>query len=169
MVRDTGIGIPSDMIPAPVQRLCSNQRGHGSPLWRHRPGAGHLKQFVELMGGQIEAHSAPGVGSEFVFRIPITVGVTQADMAMLEEPDMPSFNVLVVDDNETNRTVLENMLSAWGMRVTLAHDGGMRSIMLMANAKPGCRFRPGFGRHEHAAPGWAGLAETIKASGRCRI
>jgi PleD family two-component response regulator len=63
------------------------------------------------------------VGSEFVFRIPITVGVTQADMAMLEEPDMPSFNVLVVDDNETNRTVLENMLSAWGMRVTLAHDG----------------------------------------------
>jgi two-component system sensor histidine kinase/response regulator len=74
------------------------------------------KQLVELMGGQIEAHSAPGVGSEFVFRIPITVGVTQADMAMLEEPEMPSFNVLVVDDNETNRTVLENMLSAWGMK-----------------------------------------------------
>jgi len=59
---------------------------------------------------------------------------------MLEEPEMPSFNVLVVDDNETNRTVLENMLSAWGMRVTLAEDGQDALDLLMAHPKQDADF-----------------------------
>ncbi|MDE2000331.1 MAG: PAS domain S-box protein, partial [Burkholderiales bacterium] len=110
MVRDTGIGIPSDMIPRLFSAFVQANVGMARRYGGTGLGLAISKQLVELMGGQIEAHSAPGVGSEFVFRIPVSVGVTQADMAMLEEPEMPSFNVLVVDDNETNRTVLENML-----------------------------------------------------------
>ena len=92
------------------------------------------------MGGHIEAHSAPGVGSEFVFRVPVRVGDTQTDMALVEEPGMPSFNVLVVDDNETNRTVIENMLTAWGMTVRQARQGKEALQILQDEHGQGTQF-----------------------------
>ncbi|WP_290873007.1 response regulator, partial [Aquabacterium sp.] len=122
-VRDTGIGIPSDMLPRLFSAFVQANVGMARRYGGTGLGLAISKQLVELMGGIIEAHSAPGVGSEFVFRVPVRVGDTQIDMAMLEEPEMPSFNVLVVDDNETNRTVIENMLGAWGMKVTQAVHG----------------------------------------------
>ncbi len=45
---------------------------------------------------------------------------------------MPTLRVLVADYNETNRTIVENMLSAWGMRVTLAVDGRQALNTLMS-------------------------------------
>jgi two-component system sensor histidine kinase/response regulator len=122
-VRDTGIGIPADVIP----RLFSAFTQANAGLARRYGGTGLglaiTKQLVELMGGQIEVQSAPGVGSEFTFRVPVVVGHTSTDFAQLDELDMPSLHILVVDDNVTNLTVVENMLTAWGMRVTCAHDG----------------------------------------------
>ncbi|MGE5450842.1 MAG: response regulator [Acidobacteriota bacterium] len=166
MVRDTGIGIPSDMIPRLFSAFVQANVGMARRYGGTGLGLAISKQLVELMGGQIEAHSAPGVGSEFVFRIPITVGVTQVDMAMLEEPEMPSFNVLVVDDNETNRTVLENMMSAWGMRVTLACDGQDALDILMAHPKQDADFDLALVDMSMPRLDGQGLAEAIKASGR---
>ncbi|HET8870479.1 MAG TPA: response regulator [Aquabacterium sp.] len=166
MVRDTGIGIPSDMIPRLFSAFVQANVGMARRYGGTGLGLAISKQLVELMGGQIEAHSAPGVGSEFVFRIPVSVGVTQADMAMLEEPEMPSFNVLVVDDNETNRTVLENMLSAWGMRVTLANDGQDALDILMAHPKQDADFDLALVDMNMPRLDGQGLAEAIKASGR---
>ncbi|MDE2593200.1 MAG: response regulator [Burkholderiales bacterium] len=166
MVRDTGIGIPSDMIPRLFSAFVQANVGMARRYGGTGLGLAISKQLVELMGGQIEAHSAPGVGSEFVFRIPITVGVTQVDMAMLEEPEMPSFNVLVVDDNETNRTVLENMMSAWGMRVTLANDGQDALDILMAHPKQDADFDLALVDMSMPRLDGQGLAEAIKASGR---
>lgn len=166
MVRDTGIGIPSDMIPRLFSAFVQANSGMSRRYGGTGLGLAISKQLVELMGGQIEAHSAPGVGSEFVFRIPISVGVTQADMAMLEEPEMPTFNVLVVDDNDTNRTVLENMLSAWGMRVTVAKDGQEALDMLMAHPKQDADFELALVDMNMPRLDGQGLAEAIKASGR---
>lgn len=166
MVRDTGIGIPSDMIPRLFSAFVQANVGMARRYGGTGLGLAISKQLVELMGGQIEAHSAPGVGSEFVFRIPVSVGVTQADMAMLEEPEMPSFNVLVVDDNETNRTVLENMLSAWGMRVTLANDGQDALDILMAHPRQDADFELALVDMNMPRLDGQGLAEAIKTSGR---
>jgi PAS domain S-box-containing protein len=123
MVRDTGIGITADTIPRLFSAFVQANGGMARRYGGTGLGLAISKQLVELMGGHIEAHSAPGVGSEFVFRVPVRVGDTQIDMALVEEPGMPSFNVLVVDDNETNRTVIENMLTAWGMNVRQARHG----------------------------------------------
>jgi two-component system sensor histidine kinase/response regulator len=123
LVRDTGIGIPSEVIPRLFSAFVQANGGMARRYGGTGLGLAISKQLVELMGGQIEAHSAPGVGSEFVFRVPVRVGDTQIDMALVEEPGMPNFHVLVVDDNETNRTVLENMLTAWGMSVRQARHG----------------------------------------------
>ena len=122
-VQDTGIGIPADVIP----RLFSAFTQANAGLARRYGGTGLglaiTKQLVELMNGSIEVQSAPGVGSEFIFRVPVVVGHANSDFAQLDELDMPSLHILVVDDNVTNLTVVENMLTAWGIRVTCAHDG----------------------------------------------
>ena len=133
MVRDTGIGIPSEVIPRLFSAFVQANVGMARRYGGTGLGLAISKQLVELMGGHIEAHSAPGVGSEFVFRVPVSVGDTQIDLALIEEPEMPAFNVLVVDDNDTNRTVIENMLTAWGMNVTQATNGREALDILMAH------------------------------------
>ncbi|RZL08181.1 MAG: response regulator, partial [Rubrivivax sp.] len=132
-VRDTGIGITAEVIP----RLFSAFTQANAGLARRYGGTGLglaiTKQLVELMQGQIEVQSAPGVGSEFIFRVPVVVAATPSDFGMLEEMDMPSLHILVVDDNATNLTVVENILSAWGMRVTCATDGQEALEILLAS------------------------------------
>ncbi|MBI5926304.1 MAG: response regulator [Aquabacterium sp.] len=166
MVRDTGIGIPSDVIPRLFSAFVQANGGMARRYGGTGLGLAISKQLVELMGGQIEAHSAPGVGSEFVFRVPVRVGDTQVDMAMLEEPEMPSFNVLVVDDNDTNRTVIENMLSAWGMKVTQANNGREALDILMAHRTQDAEFELALVDMNMPELDGLGLAEALRTSGR---
>ena len=166
MVRDTGIGIPSDVIPRLFSAFVQANVGMARRYGGTGLGLAISKQLVELMGGHIEAHSAPGVGSEFVFRVPVRIGDTQVDMAMLEEPEMPSFNVLVVDDNETNRTVIENMLSAWGMNVTQAGNGREALNILMANPTQDAEFELALVDMNMPELDGLGMAEALRGSGR---
>nr|WP_315197612.1 response regulator [uncultured Aquabacterium sp.] len=168
MVRDTGIGIPSDVIPKLFSAFVQANVGMARRYGGTGLGLAISKQLVELMGGQIEAHSAPGVGSEFVFRVPVRVGDTQVDLAMLEEPEMPSFNVLVVDDNDTNRTVIENMLNAWGMNVTQASNGREALDILMAHATQDADFDLALVDMNMPELDGLGLAEAVRTSGRYR-
>ncbi|MDO9234908.1 MAG: response regulator [Aquabacterium sp.] len=166
MVRDTGIGIPSDVLPRLFSAFMQGNGGMARRYGGTGLGLAISKQLVELMGGQIEAHSAAGVGSEFVFRVPMRVGDTQIDMAMLEEPKMPSFHALVVDDNETNRTVLENMLSAWGMKVTLANNGREAMAILMSHPTKDLDFELALVDMNMPELDGIGMAEALQASGR---
>jgi CheY-like chemotaxis protein len=166
MVRDTGIGITPDVMPRLFSAFVQANGGMARRYGGTGLGLAISKQLVELMGGHIEAHSAPGVGSEFVFRVPVHVGDTQVDMAMLEEPDMPSFNVLVVDDNETNRTVIENMLSAWGMNVTQAVNGRQALNILMAHPSQDADFELALVDMNMPELDGLGLAEALRGSGR---
>ncbi|WP_375213939.1 response regulator [Aquabacterium sp.] len=168
MVRDTGIGIPSDVIPRLFSAFVQANVGMARRYGGTGLGLAISKQLVELMGGRIEAHSAPGVGSEFVFRVPVRIGDTQIDMAMLEEPEMPSFNVLVVDDNDTNRTVIENMLNAWGMNVTQAANGREALAILMAHPTQDADFDLALVDMNMPELDGLGLAEALRSSGRYR-
>ncbi|MDE2400345.1 MAG: response regulator [Burkholderiales bacterium] len=165
-VRDTGIGIPSDVIPRLFSAFVQANAGMSRRYGGTGLGLAISKQLVELMGGHIEVHSAPGVGSEFVFRVPAHVGTTQADMAMLEEPGMPSFNALVVDDNETNRTVIENMLTAWGMHVVLANNGKEALNLLMAHPTQDAAFDLALVDMNMPELDGVGLAQAVRRSGR---
>jgi two-component system sensor histidine kinase/response regulator len=130
-VRDTGIGIPSEAIPRLFNAFTQANAGLSRRYGGTGLGLAISKQLVELMGGKIEAHSAPGVGSEFIFRVPVIVAEGTSHFGMLDETDMPPLHVLVVDDNATNLTVLDNLLSAWGMQVTCATDGQEALELLM--------------------------------------
>ncbi len=88
------------------------------------------KQLVELMGGEIWVESEPGSGADFHF----TVRCKQADQK-IQEPIFPlnpaEYRVLIVDDKETNRYIVKEMLRSWNFPVSEAASGeeGLREIL----------------------------------------
>ncbi|MBN2311749.1 MAG: response regulator [Candidatus Hydrogenedentes bacterium] len=126
-VRDTGIGISPEasksLFGAFMQEDTSTTRQYGGTGL----GLAISKQLAELMGGQIGVASEPGMGSTFWFTAvlekrspepeePPRIGDV-AD-ALLGQP-----RILVVDDNATNRRMLEGQLRAWGCHPELAAGG----------------------------------------------
>jgi signal transduction histidine kinase/DNA-binding response OmpR family regulator len=140
-VRDTGIGIQPELMSRLFRAFT---QGHGGMSRRYGGtglGLAISKQLVELMGGRIEARSTPGVGSCFSFVLPLGPALEAAPDAQADADgqSLPPMRVLVVEDQDTNRTVLENMLGAWGLDVAMAHDGaaGLRLLREAASAGRG--------------------------------
>jgi PAS domain S-box-containing protein len=137
-VRDTGIGIEAEVLP----RLFSAfTQAHGGMSRRYGGtglGLAISKQLIELMGGRIEVRSQPGVGSQFIVELPVEPA--RGTVAEPEGGELGALRVLVVEDHETNRTVLENMLGAWGLDVTLAEDGPQALDILRGKTVFDARF-----------------------------
>jgi two-component system sensor histidine kinase/response regulator len=118
-VTDTGIGISTE---AQSLLFAAFSQVDGS-LTRKYGGTGLglaiCKQLVTLMGGEISVHSAPGSGSTFSFWIPLVETVVDE-----HEEKRPGTKVrtLIVDDNATNRFVLEELLTSWGIEHASAPD-----------------------------------------------
>ncbi len=114
-VDDTGPGIAKEqqarLFEAFYQVDGSLTRKHGGTGL----GLAISKQLVAIMGGRISLESEPGKGSHFRFEIPVGRS-EQAQVAEIKR--FPSLEVLVVDDNQTNLTILEELFTGWGMRVT---------------------------------------------------
>jgi CheY-like chemotaxis protein len=137
-VRDTGIGIAAEVLP----RLFSAfTQAHGGMSRRYGGtglGLAISKQLIELMGGQIQVRSQPGIGSQFIVEVPVEPA--RGVVAETDGGELSALRVLVVEDHETNRTVLENMLGAWGMDVTLAGDGQQALDILRGKTVFDARF-----------------------------
>ena len=124
-VRDTGIGIPAEQINAVFEKFTQSD----SSITRKYEGSGLgltiSKQIVELIGGKIWVESQPGDGSTFFFTIPLEEAPPEEDQQPASRPDidMRGLNVLIVDDNATNRLILRETLLQWGCVVTEAADG----------------------------------------------
>ena len=134
-VTDTGVGIPAEkqqqIFEAFSQADGSMARKYGGTGL----GLTICMRLVEKMGGRIWVESEPGKGSTFRFTIRLEAQKTHSDRTVPVPPeqlrDMP---VLVVDDNYTNRTLLNGMLVRWGMRPT-AVDGGKAGLQALEIAK----------------------------------
>ena len=123
-VRDTGIGIPPDqqerIFRAFEQEDTSTTRKYGGTGL----GLTIASRLVALMGGTITVDSAPGRGSTFAFTARFGRQPHPPEPVPAQPPvslhDLP---VLVVDDNATNRHILEEWLRGWQMDPTAVGDG----------------------------------------------
>ncbi|MFE4196474.1 response regulator [Paenarthrobacter sp. NPDC056912] len=113
-VRDTGIGISAEdhhrLFESFAQADASTTRRYGGTGL----GLAISRRLTEVMGGEIGLDSEPGTGSRFWFVLELPIGPAASDSGTLPA-SLAGRRVLVVDDNATNRLVLETQLSSWGM------------------------------------------------------
>jgi signal transduction histidine kinase/CheY-like chemotaxis protein/HPt (histidine-containing phosphotransfer) domain-containing protein len=162
-VTDTGIGIPHEMqgklFKAFSQVDGSTTRKYsGTGL-----GLAISKRLVEMMGGTIGVESEPGKGSMFWFSVRLAKRTAPPATARVDLPELCGVRVLGVDDNATNRAILERQLRAWGMQVDCVEDGPQALERLRMAHREGKPYT--LAVLDYQMPGMDGLelARAIKA------
>lgn len=126
-VRDTGIGIPSkklnSIFDSFTQVSSSTTRQYGGTGL----GLTICRRLVGLMGGRIRVESKVEQGSTFYFTTRFGVQAQPERPIVLPSVNLTGLKVLVIDDNATNRMILREILTAWGMQVYEA-EGGKQAI-----------------------------------------
>jgi two-component system, sensor histidine kinase and response regulator len=134
IVRDTGIGIPIEkqqvIFEAFSQVDGSTTRQYGGTGL----GLTITRRLVEMMGGKAWVESELGKGSTFHFTLKLAPPERSGSGRNLRRAELESLHVLIVDDNDTNRMILDEMLKNWRMVPTLA-DGGESALMAMRWAR----------------------------------
>jgi two-component system sensor histidine kinase/response regulator len=142
MVSDTGIGIPQDKLDSIFK---SFEQVDGSTTRRYGGtglGLSITKQFIEMMGGKIRVESpnrfqleedsntlnreprTGGPGSIFHFTVCFELSRSKDIRVPRPKPqDLSGMTVLIVDDNYTNRILLREMITPWGLVPTIAVNG----------------------------------------------
>jgi signal transduction histidine kinase/DNA-binding response OmpR family regulator len=140
-VWDSGIGIPKEkqsmVFEAFSQADSSTTRKYGGTGL----GLTISSRLVEMMGGTIWVESEVGRGTSFHFTVPYRQAKeTHAPESPSSLDELRGARILVVDDNRTNRRILERMIEGLGMQVTLA-DGGIQALgAIEAVHRVGARF-----------------------------
>jgi len=121
-VRDTGIGIAPDNLEAIFQSFTQADSSATRKYGGTGLGLTIASRLVVLMGGQITVTSTVGKGSTFEFSARLKLAEDQS--VEYDKPlDMVGMRALVVDDNETNRLILNETLSSLGAEVAEADSG----------------------------------------------
>ncbi|MGQ0800624.1 MAG: ATP-binding protein [Pseudomarimonas sp.] len=134
-VRDSGIGIPADQFSRIFEAFYQVESQHTRRFAGTGLGLAIINEVVKAMDGRITVESTLGVGSTFCVQLPLEF----ADPSTLAVPvesnyDMQvqsNLRVLVVDDIEMNRELLELQVSSLGA-TTITAESGMRAIELIA-------------------------------------
>ena len=138
-VIDTGIGISE----ADRGRLFVKFTQVDGSMTRRHGGTGLglaiSKQLVDLMGGELGVESEPGKGSRFFFELPFDTAPdgVQTPISEATSPSTAPSRVLIVDDNATNRLIVEEILTGWGIAHASVESGPLPHQLLRGLARIG--------------------------------
>ena len=124
-VRDSGVGIAPDLLPHVFELFTQAERSLARSEGGLGIGLSLVKRLVEMHGGKVDASSSPGVGSEFVVRLPVMATPQPPSLQGIEASTTVagSLRVLVVEDNIDAAETMTLVLEASGHDVRTAHDG----------------------------------------------
>ncbi len=143
-VSDTGAGIPEDVLPYVFDRF---RQADGSTTRRHGGlglGLAIVRHLVELHGGMVMAHSdGPGQGATFTVNLPMPIfqrkpaATTPRRGEETAEPEdlLAGCTVLLVEDHDDSRELLERILAGAGARVT-ALAGANEALAAFEEERP---------------------------------
>jgi signal transduction histidine kinase/CheY-like chemotaxis protein/HPt (histidine-containing phosphotransfer) domain-containing protein len=135
-VRDTGIGVARDVKERIFDAFTqadgtTTRRFGGTGL-----GLAIARQLSGMMGGRIGVDSEPGAGSTFWFTARLGRLAPGARRRTLARGEVEGLRVLIVDDNATNRELVQHHVASWGMRSECADGGPVALEMLRGAAEP---------------------------------
>jgi two-component system cell cycle sensor histidine kinase/response regulator CckA len=117
---DNGTGIPTELREKIFEPFFTTKSNHGTGL-----GLSTVVSVVQSLGGSIRVESEEGVGTRFDVFLPMSDEERVADEAPEEEGEIPfgTEKILVVDDEESVRMVMQRCLEHLGYSVCVARDG----------------------------------------------
>jgi PAS domain S-box-containing protein len=133
-VRDTGIGIAPEAQSKIFEAFSQSDQSMNRRFGGTGLGLSISRQLCEMMGGRIEVESSPGKGSTFRFTVRLKKqhhGKSASDTCLSSVQQ--DFRVLIVDDNETIRAVLQCQLDSWKMSSGRA-EGGEQALKMLRDA-----------------------------------
>jgi signal transduction histidine kinase/CheY-like chemotaxis protein len=129
-ITDTGVGLENTdrkrlFEPFSQADSSTTRRFGGTGL-----GLAICQQLVTAMGGELGVESEIGRGSTFWFTLPLRSAAETSTAPAHSTAGLAGLRALIVDDNQTNRLILSEQLTAWGMHPEVAHDGASALVLL---------------------------------------
>jgi signal transduction histidine kinase/DNA-binding response OmpR family regulator len=141
VVSDTGIGIAPEKRAMIFQAFAQADGSTARRFGGTGLGLAISERLVTAMGGRIWVESEQGAGSQFHFTVSVGCLREPAGECASGDGKLEGASVLVVDDNPTNRLILEEQLRGWGMRPEGAESAGQALALIQARTDGGDPFQ----------------------------
>jgi signal transduction histidine kinase/DNA-binding response OmpR family regulator len=139
-VTDTGVGIPLGKQQSIFEGFTQADNSMSRKFGGTGLGLTISSRLVGAMGGRIWVESKPGFGSTFHFNARFGLQKLPALLKEVAVPELANLPVLIVDDNATNRRLLQETLQGWGMSPTMVENGPDALATLEKMQTLGTRF-----------------------------
>lgn len=139
-VSDTGIGIPQEKIEIIFESFTQADSSTTRKYGGTGLGLAIARRLVELMKGEVWAESSVGKGSTFYFTAQFGIQTKTKKGKPLSTANIKGIKILVVDDNATNRLILNEVLTSWDALVTEVESGEQALAELRRAKKSGDHY-----------------------------